>query len=107
MYLNFIPIADITYMENNLFKNIYQKAIKINAITYCPPNFLRMAMYQDLSRPMGDVSRCEKVLKRIILLNKHFPLIGQSCKNLDFHADQLVLTLRRPYPPFGLLYYDI
>ena len=84
VYVNFIPIADITYMENNLFKNIYQKAIKINAITYCPPNFLRMAMYQELSRPMGDVSRWEKVLKRIILLNKHFPLIGQSCKNLDF-----------------------
>jgi hypothetical protein len=84
VYVNFIPIADITYMESNLFKNIYQKAIKINAITYCPPNFLRMAMYQELSRPMGDVSRWEKVLKRIILLNKHFPLRGHSCKNLDF-----------------------
>lgn len=84
VYVNFIPIADITYMEYNLFKNIYKKAIKINAITYCPPNFLRMAMYQELSRPMGDVSRWEKVLKRIILLNTHFPLRGQSCKNQDF-----------------------
>lgn len=84
VYVNFIPIADITYMENNLFKNIYKKAIKINAITYCPPNFLRMAMYQELSRPMGDVSRWEKVLKRIILLNNNFPLRGQSCKNQDF-----------------------
>ena len=84
VYVNFIPIADITYMENNLFKNIYNKSIKINAINYCPPNFLRMGMYLELSRPMGDVSRWEKVLKRIILLNNHFPLRGQSCKNQDF-----------------------
>jgi hypothetical protein len=84
VYVNFMPIADITYLELNLFKNIYKKAIKINAITYCPPNFLRMAMYLELSRPMGDVSRWEKVLKRIILLNNHFPLRGVSCKNQDF-----------------------
>ena len=30
-----------------------------------------MAMYVELSRPMGDVSRWEKILKRIILLNKN------------------------------------
>jgi hypothetical protein len=84
VYVNFIPIADITYMDSNLFNNIYKKAIKINAINYCPPNFLRMAMYQELSRPMGDVSRWEKVLKRIILLNNNFPLRGLSCKHKDF-----------------------
>jgi hypothetical protein len=84
VYVNFIPIADITFMEHELFKNIYKKSIKINAINYCPPNFLRMAMYQELSRPMGDVSRWEKVLKRIILLNKNFPLRGVSCKNQVF-----------------------
>ena len=84
VYVNFIPIADITFLEDQLFKNIYKKAIKINAINYCPPNFLRMAMYQELSRPMGDVSRWEKVLKRIILLNNNFPLRGLSCKNQDF-----------------------
>ena len=84
VYVNFIPIADITFMDAQLFKNIYKKSIKINAINYCPPNFLRMAMYQELSRPMGDVSRWEKVLKRIILLNNNFPLRGLSCKYQDF-----------------------
>ena len=29
---------------------------------------------------MGDVSRWEKVLKRLSLLNKNYPLIGKSCK---------------------------
>ena len=46
---------------------------------YAPPNFLRMSMYLELSRPEGDVSRWEKVLKRLILLNKHYPLRGRSC----------------------------
>jgi hypothetical protein len=31
-------------------------------------------MYLELSRPAGDVSRWEKVLKRLTLLNKHYPL---------------------------------
>ena len=45
-------------------------AIIKNKIYYAPPNFLRMSMYLELSRPDGDVSRWEKVLKRLILLNK-------------------------------------
>ena len=87
VYVNFIPIADITFIDNNIFKNLLKKSIKINAINYCPPNYLRMAMYQELSRPMGDVSRWEKVLKRIILLNKNFPLKGELCKYQDFQRN--------------------
>ena len=33
---------------------------------------------------MGDVTRWEKVLKRLILLNKNFPLKGVSCTKQDF-----------------------
>jgi hypothetical protein len=84
VFVNFMPIADITQLEAQLFKNLSKKAIKINAINYCPPNYLRMAMYQELSRPMGDVSRWEKVLKRLILLNKNFPLKGEACNKQDF-----------------------
>jgi hypothetical protein len=84
VFVNFVPIADITLLEKNLFKNVARKAIKINGINYCPPNFLRMAMYLELSRPMGDVSRWEKVLKRISLLNKHYPLKGMLCDKQDF-----------------------
>ena len=84
VYVNFIPIADITFLEKDIFNNLFKRAIKINAINYCPPNYLRMAMYHELSRPMGDVSRWEKVLKRLILLNKNFPLKGNSCHTQDF-----------------------
>ena len=84
VFVNFMPIADITYLEPTLFANLSKKAIKINAVSYCPPNYLRMAMYQELSRPMGDVTRWEKVLKRIILLNKNFPLHGVACAKKNF-----------------------
>ena len=84
VYVNFIPIADITYLDKTLFNNLSKKSIKINAINYCPPNFLRMAMYQELSRPNGDVTRWEKVLKRLILLNKNYPLKGIACNQQDF-----------------------
>ena len=43
-----------------------------------------MAMYLELSRPQGDVSRWEKVLKRITLLNKHYPLVSKNCTKIDF-----------------------
>ena len=38
-----------------------------------------MSMYLELSRPAGDVSRWPKVLKRLSLLNKHYPLRGKNC----------------------------
>jgi hypothetical protein len=87
VFVNFIPIADITYLDKTLFKNLFKKAIKINAINYCPPNYLRMAMYVELSRPMGDVTRWEKILKRITLLNKNYPLKGELCKSIKFQRD--------------------
>jgi len=84
VFVNFVPIADITLLDKKLFQNVSKKAIKVNGINYCPPNFLRMAMYLELSRPMGDVSRWEKILKRIILLNKNYPLKGILCDKQDF-----------------------
>jgi len=44
-------------------------------------------MYLELSRPQGDVSRWEKVLKRLTLLNKHYPLNGEQCAHIDFQRE--------------------
>ena len=74
VYVNYIPIADITQLNSAIYKQINQEVINISGINYAPPNFLRMAMYLELSRPAGDTSRWEKVLKRLVLLNKHYPL---------------------------------
>ena len=74
VYVDFLPIADITYIPKELFIALSKEAIKVNDILYCPPDYLRMSMYLELSRPRGDVSRWEKVLKRLTLLNKHYPM---------------------------------
>ena len=39
VFVNFVPIADITQMDKNLFSNLYKQSIRINKINYCPPNF--------------------------------------------------------------------
>jgi hypothetical protein len=44
-------------------------------------------MYLELSRPAGDVSRWEKVLKRLTLLNKHYPLTSKECSKINFQRE--------------------
>jgi hypothetical protein len=87
VFVNFIPVADITSVPKELFTTIKGESIRVAGILYAPPNFLRMSMYLELSRPAGDTSRWEKVLKRLILLNKHYPLTAKQCMNIDFQRE--------------------
>lgn len=87
VFVNFIPVADVTHMDPKLFKTVLRDSIKINGIYYAPPNFLRMAVYKELSRPKGDISRWEKVYKRLVLLNKHYPLQNPKCNSMKFIRD--------------------
>ena len=57
-------MADITFYPD-LFETLKRDSIKILDIYYCAPNYLRMSMFLELSRPNGDISRWEKVLKRV------------------------------------------
>lgn len=79
VFVNYMPVADITFLVDDIYKNIKKRSIVIDGIYYTPANYLRMSMYLELSRPNGDVSRWEKVLKRLSLLNKHYPLTGKHC----------------------------
>lgn len=83
VFVNFMPIADITYLSEPLYDAIRKDAIKVKGILYAPANFLRMSMYLELSRPRGDASRWEKVLKRLILLNRNHPLKKKNCNRID------------------------
>ena len=83
VFVNFMAIADITQMDKTLFNTLKTRAFIEDGIHYAPPDFLRMAMYLELSRPDGDVSRWEKVLKRLTLLNKAYPMKLQKCNNLE------------------------
>jgi Poly(A) polymerase catalytic subunit len=74
VFANYIGVADVSHMEVTMFKKLWDEKITKDKIHYVPPNFLRMAMYLELSRPKGDVSRWKKVYKRLQLLNKHHPM---------------------------------
>jgi hypothetical protein len=87
IFVNYIPVADITQMDDVLFNNIKKDAIEKKGLLYCPVNFLKMSMYLELSSPKGDVSRWEKILKRLILLNKYYPLYGKNC-DINIFSDK-------------------
>jgi hypothetical protein len=80
VFVNHMGVADITYLHPELYGSIRKSAIVKDKILYAPANFLRQSMFLELSRPMGDVSRWEKILKRLNLLNKHYPLVHKKCE---------------------------
>ena len=87
VYVNYMAVADITHLPKEIFTAIKDDAISVGGIMYAPPNFLRMSMYLELSRPAGDTSRWEKVMKRLALLNKHHPITDVNCNEVDFQRE--------------------
>ena len=74
VFVEFTGVADITYLDPAIFKRLWKEDIVKEGIHYVSPNFLRMSMYLELSRPRGDVSRWEKVYGRLMRLNKNYPV---------------------------------
>jgi hypothetical protein len=72
-------------------------------------------MYLELSRPAGDVSRWEKVLKRLTLLNTYYPMkVDQSCATIDFQrkldshvedSEQIYLIVRDAFIEMGVVFF--
>ena len=87
VFVNFLGMADITSIPIELFNALKKEAVRVNGILYCPANFLRMSMYLELSRPAGDISRWEKVMKRLTLINKYYPLTQKQCSTIDFQRE--------------------
>jgi hypothetical protein len=77
VFADYTGVADITHLEDFIFDRLWKEGEVRNKIHYVPVNFLRMSMYLELSRPRGDVSRWEKVYKRLTLLNEAHPV---TCK---------------------------
>jgi len=115
VFVNFIPMADVTSMHKDLFDSLYNESVSVANIKYVPPNFLRMGMYLELSRPAGDISRWEKVLKRLNLLNKHHPMkIKYDCESVDFlrkmenakdDSEKIYVTMRDTLIDLGVVFF--
>ena len=78
LYINFMPMADITGVDDQIFKKLLARAMPYDGIYYADPDFLRMMMYLELSRPAGEVDRWDKVYERLFLLNTFQPI--KACK---------------------------
>lgn len=78
VFANYEGVADITHLDTDIFDRLWEEDLTIDNVHYVTPNFLRMSMYLELSRPRGDVSRWKKVYERLLLLNKHYPLVCPS-----------------------------
>jgi hypothetical protein len=87
VFVNYMPIADISNLPKEIFNSLKKDSLRVAGILYASPNFLRMSMYLELSRPAGIISRWEKVLKRLTILNKHFPLSTVNCDNINVQRE--------------------
>jgi hypothetical protein len=81
IYVEYIPIADITAIDPKLYRILSKREFRIDGISYLDVNTLRMLMYLELSRPRGEVRRWEKVFERLLLLNTFLP--PKKCKTLN------------------------
>lgn len=75
VFADYTGVADISFLEKPIFERLWEDSVVKDGIHYVPPNFLRMSVYLEISRPRGDVSRWKKVYSRIQLLNKNYPIL--------------------------------
>lgn len=85
-------IADITYVSKKVLKIMREHAILKNGIYYSGPDYLRMSAYLEMSRPLGQPDRWEKVIKRISLLNRAYPIIVPSKDDQKDTVDDMVYS---------------
>jgi hypothetical protein len=78
VYVNYIPVADMTAIDPKLYRILSKREFRLDGISYLDANTLRMLMYLELSRPRGQVGRWEKVFERLSLFNEFLPT--KPCK---------------------------
>ena len=89
VFSNYIGVADISHLDKPIFDALWKNSIEKNNIHYVPPNYLRMAVYLELSRPKGYVERWKKVYTRLQLLNKYYPM---KCPSSKEEIDEVFLS---------------
>jgi len=80
LFVNYVGVADITFMPFWMYTILHKRSIQDDGIYYADADFLRMNMYLELSRPRGEVERWDKVYKRLLLLNMAKSTHSHSCK---------------------------
>ena len=94
VFADYTGVADISFLDKPIFERLWKESIEKDSIHYVPPNFLRMSVYLELSRPRGDVSRWKKVYSRLSLLNKHYP-IECTKQDSEFSDEKIPTKLKK------------
>lgn len=89
VFCEYIGVADISFLDKPVFDKLWKDNIEKEGIHYVHPNFLRMSIYLELSRPKGDVSRWKKVYSRLVLLNNHYSV---ECPASDTKINNIYLV---------------
>ena len=88
VFCDYIGVADISHLDKPIFRKLWAESIEKEGIHYVPPNYLRMAVYLELSRPKGDVSRWKKVYGRLQKLNNAYPM---TCPKEEMEVSEMFL----------------
>lgn len=86
IYVDYIPVADMTAIDPKLYKILSNREFRIDGISYLDANSLRMLMYLELSRPQGEVGRWPKVFERLSLFNEFVPVKWCRVSRNAFHG---------------------
>jgi hypothetical protein len=80
VFVNFVAVADITQIDEKFYNYLLKtnNHIKKDNVLYTPPSYLRMSLHQELARPLGDISRWDKIFSRLQLFNKYFPVLTKN-----------------------------
>lgn len=113
VFVNFVGVADITQVPRELFETIERDSIIVDGIHYVSANFLRMGVYKELSNPDGDTSRFEKIYKRLLLLNKYYPITDLNCNKVNYqrpmtdelHKKEIYEVLLKTFANYGCVFF--
>jgi hypothetical protein len=100
--VNFVAVADITYIDPELFTIIYRRSIIKNEVHYTDPDILRMMMYLELSRPHGMISRWEKVFERLKLINTELPIRATCHTYRNVYYTHVPMDIRKQILDYGI-----
>lgn len=72
IFVNFQLYCDITYVPKNIYNRMPFK--EVDTINYIHPFFMAIDYLRMITDPLASYWRIEKSLKRMVLLQKHYPL---------------------------------
>lgn len=95
VFVNFQGVADITHCDPVLYETLQKESVQVDSLHVCPPDYLRMNMFVELSHPSGDITRWTKVYRRLLLLNEARPFKGPKDCQIAAEQEVVLTTLEK------------